>query len=129
MSMSISAPTASSRLTTLAVGVAAAGTTTAAAAVMRAAGTHLSAGGEIPLLGFAQITFICVVAGGLLVAVANRRQMARGRFVQGLVVLTAVSCVPSLASGDGTGSKIGLVALHLLAAVIVIPVLARLIAD
>ena len=129
MSMSITAPTTSSRLTTLAIGAAAAGATTAVAATMRAAGDHLSAGGQIPLLGFAQITFLSVVAGGLLLAVANRLQVSRARFVQGLAVLTALSCAPSVAAGDGAASKIGLVALHLLAAVIVIPVLARLIAD
>lgn len=123
---------AASRLTgtlaraTVWVGVLAAGVTTAAAAVLRVAGVSLAAHGTIPLAGFAQITFVAAVIGGVLVAVLNRRSCApRQRFVQVTAGLVALSCVAPAAYADTTASKIALVGLHLVAAAIIVPVLAR----
>jgi hypothetical protein len=80
----------------------------------------------IPLLGFAQLTFVGAVIGGVLVAVLNRRSAAPGRrFVQIAIALTALSCVPSVAMPDDVATKLTLVGLHVLAAAIIVPVLLR----
>jgi hypothetical protein len=121
-----SAPTSSLRRTTLVVAAVAATSTTLAAATMRVAGVHLAVGGRIPLGAFAQFTFAGAVLGGLLVAVLNRRSiLPRRRFVQIAVALTALSCLAPAVAGDDVSSKIGLIAIHALAATIIAPVLAR----
>jgi Family of unknown function (DUF6069) len=111
---------------TASVGVLAAAATTAGAAAARAAGVPLAAHGKIPLAGFAQLTFIAAVIGGVLLAVLIRRSSApRQRFVRITAGLTALSCVAPAAFADTTASKIALVGLHVLAAAIIVPVLAR----
>jgi hypothetical protein len=119
--------TGSLRRSTVVTGLVAAAVTTAAAAVADAAGVSFEIEGEvIPLLGFAQMVVIGAVIGGLLLAGLNRWSgSARKRFIQSTVALTAVSCVPSVAMPDDAGTQITLVALHVLAAAIVVPVLAR----
>ena len=123
---------ASSRLTrtlpraTALAGVLAAAATTAGAAVLRAAGVPLAVRGTIPLAAFAQLTFIAAVSGGVLLAVLIRRSSApRQRFVWITAGLTALSCAVPAAFADTTASKTALVVLHLLAAGIIVPVLAR----
>jgi hypothetical protein len=120
-------PRRSLRRTTVVVGLIAAAITTAAAAGIHAAGVSFEVQGEmIPLAGFAQMTFVGAVIGGVLVAVLNRRSRSpRRRFLQVAMALTALSCVPSLAWPDAAATAIALVALHVLAAAIVIPVLVR----
>ena len=127
MSISVaSAPTLSLRRTTIVVAAAGAAATTLAAATMRAGGVHLAAHGKIPLAAFAQFTFVGAVLGGLLVAVLNRRSARpRRRFIQIVVALTALSCLAPAVGGDDVVSKIGLIAIHLLAATIIATVLAR----
>jgi Family of unknown function (DUF6069) len=121
-----SAPTPSLRRTTIVVAALAAIATTIAATTMRAAGVHLAAGGRISLATFAQFTFAAAVLGGLLVAMLNRRSaLPRDRFIRIAVALTALSCLAPAAAGDDVSSKIGLIAIHLLAATIIGPVLAR----
>jgi len=59
--------------TTIAVGAIAAAVVTAAAGLLHAAGVSFAIDGEmIPLLGFAQLTFVGAVVGGFLVAGLNR---------------------------------------------------------
>jgi Family of unknown function (DUF6069) len=119
------ASTSSLRRTTSVVAAVGAAATTLGAATMRAAGVHLAADGRIPLAAFAQFTFAGAVLGGLLVAVLNRRStLPRRRFIQIAVALTALSCLAPPAAGDDVSSKIGLIAIHLLAATIIAPVLA-----
>jgi hypothetical protein len=115
------------RRTTVVVGVIAAAVVTAAAALFHAAGVSLEIDGEmIPLLGFAQLTFVGAVVGGFLVAGLNRWSAApRRRILQVAVALTALSCVPSVAMPDDVATKLALVTLHLLAAAIIVPVLLR----
>ena len=122
-----SRPASSLRRTTVVSGLVAAAATTAAAAALHAAGVSFEIDGEmIPMLGFAQMVFLGAVLGGVLLAVLNRRSgSARGRFVQVTVALTALSCIPSVALPDDAGTQIALVALHVLAAAIIVPVLAR----
>ena len=119
--------TRSLRRQTVVSGVAAAAATTTIAAVAHAAGVSFAIDGEmIPLAGFAQLTFVGAVLGGLLLAVLVRRSDApRRRFLQVTAALTALSCIPSLAWSDDVATKVTLVLLHVLAAVIIVPALAR----
>jgi len=123
----VSQSTSSLRRTTVVSGLVGAAVTTAAAAALHGAGVSFEIEGEmIPMLGFAQMTFIGAVLGGVILAVLNRRSSsARSRFVQVAVALTVLSCIPSITLPDDAGSQIALVALHVLAAAIIVPVLAR----
>jgi len=103
--------------------------TTLAAALAQALGVDFEVpdGGEvIPLSGFAVVTgFFSVV--GIVIAVALLRWSARpaARFVWTAVSLTAISWVPPLVSGANTATTIALLGLHLVAATVMIPTLAR----
>ena len=123
----IPARATSLRRTTVLAGVAAAAITTATAAALHAAGVSFEVGGEmIPLAGFAQLTFLGAVIGGVALAVLNRLSNDPSRrFVQTTIALTALSCVPSIALGDDIATKVALVTLHLVAAAIIVPALAR----
>jgi hypothetical protein len=84
----------------------------------------------IPVVGFAQLTVIGAVLGGIVAATLNRAVVhARRWFVRIAVLLTALSCVPSIAWPPDAASKATLVATHLLAAAIIVPALARQIRD
>jgi hypothetical protein len=115
------------RRATVVSGVAGAAATTAFAAAASAAGVPFEIDGEpIPVSGFATMTLLGAVLGGILLAVLNRyAARPRRRFLQVTVALTALSCVPSLTWPPDTASKIALVAAHLIAAAIIVPVLAR----
>ena len=115
------------RRSTVVAGAGAAAMATAIAAAIHAAGVPLAVDGEmIPLAGFAQMTFLGTVIGGVLLAVLNRHSHAAGtRFVQVTVALTALSCVPSVAMPPDAATKLSLVTLHVLAAAIIVPVLVR----
>jgi hypothetical protein len=103
--------------------------TTLAAALARAADVdfEIPDGGEtIPLSGFAVVTgFFSVV--GVVLAAALLRWSTRPaeRFVQTTVALTAISLIPPLLSEADTATTIALLGLHLVAAAVVIPTLAR----
>jgi len=117
---------ASLRRATVAAGLAGAAATTTVAAVLRAAGAPLSVKGEIPLLGFAQVTFVGAVLGGIIAAVLRRRSaQPRRSFLQLAVALTALSCIAPLAMASGAVDKLSLTATHLVAASVIIPVVAR----
>jgi peptidoglycan/LPS O-acetylase OafA/YrhL len=115
------------RRTTVVAGLVAAAVATAAAAAVHVAGVSFELDGEmIPLAGFAQMTFLGAVIGGVVLAVLNRRsRSARRRFLQTTVAPTALSCVPSVTWPDDAATKLALVALHVLAAAIVVPALVR----
>jgi len=84
-------------------------------------------GGEtIPLSGFAVVTgFFSVV--GIVIAAALLRWSARPaeRFVWAAVSLTAISFIPPLISGANPATITALLGLHLIAATVMIPTLAR----
>ena len=109
--------------------LAAMAATTLAAALARAVGVDFEVpdGGEtIPLSGFAVVTgFFSVV--GIVIAVALLRWSARPaeRFAWTAVSLTAISLVPPLLSGANTATTTALLGLHLVAATVMIPTLAR----
>ena len=104
--------------------------TTLAAALARAAGFDFEVpegGGEtIPLSGFAVVTgFFSLV--GVALAAALHRWSARPaeRFVRAAVTLTVISLVPPFLSGASSTTAAALVGLHLVAASVMIPALAR----
>jgi Family of unknown function (DUF6069) len=112
---------------TVLIGLASAALVTVLAAVLHGAGVSFEIDGEmIPLDGFALLTFMGAVVGGLLLAALNHWSNAvPRRFLLATAALTALSCIPSLALPDDTGTKVALVALHLLAASVIVPVLLR----
>ena len=110
----------------IAAGLAAAAAVTALAAASRAAGIGLTVeGAPIPLLGFAQLTFLCSLAGVVLAVVLARRAAApRRTFVRVTGTLTAVSLVPPFLVPAGAATVAVLVLTHLVAAAVVIPAVA-----
>ncbi len=117
----------------LAVAVVATLATTLVAAVLRAVGVDfdLPDGGEsIPLMGFTTVTFGFSVVGVALAAALRRwSRHPRTTFVRVTVALTALSLVPPFFQDADAGTVVGLVLLHLTAAAIVIPALARRLGD
>jgi hypothetical protein len=115
------------RRATLVSGAVAAVATTAVAVAARAVDVPLAIDGEaIPVLGFAQLTLIGAILGGLLVAACNRfAGRARRAFLTVSIGLTALSCVPSVAWPPDVATKVVLVTTHVLAATIIVPALAR----
>jgi Family of unknown function (DUF6069) len=109
--------------------VAAMAATTVVAALARAVGVafEVPAGGEtIPLTGIAVVTgFFSLV--GVVIAVALHRLSARPAelFVWTAVTLTAISLIPPLLAGSDAATTATLVVLHLLAAAVMVPALAR----
>ena len=95
------------------------------------AGVSFEVEGEaIPLLGFAQITFLSALLGvGLAAAYSRWASRPRRTFLVTTVVLTAVSCVPPVAFPFATSGKVALEVLHLAAAAIIIPAIANRLAD
>jgi hypothetical protein len=108
-------------------GLAAAAATTAIAASADAAGHAVEIGGEqIPLPGFAQLTIVGALLGLALAAVLRRRAARPYRtFVVTTIVLTALSLVPDAVADTTAGSKLVLMATHLVAAAIIVPAYAR----
>ena len=103
--------------------------TTLVAALAQAVGVDFEVpdGGEtIPLSGFAVVTgFFSVV--GIVIAAALLRWSARpaDRFVRTAITLAAISLVAPLLSGANTATITALLGLHLVAATVMIPTLAR----
>ena len=97
------------------------------AAIATAADVPFEIDGEpIPVGGFATMTVLCGVLGVVLLLLANRfSAQPRRRFLQVTVALTVLSCIPSLTTPPDAASKIALVAAHLIAAAVIVPVLAR----
>lgn len=105
----------------IATGVVAAATTSVVVVALRAAGVELNVEGEpIPLMGFAQMVLL-----GTVIGIVMARRMRRTTFLWATAALTVLSCVPSVAWGDGAGSKAALVFTHLVAAAVVVPTFAR----
>jgi uncharacterized protein DUF6069 len=105
----------------LATSSVAAAVVTAIAAAFEAAGHALSVtDGAIPPLAFAQMVLLFAVVG-----IAIARHTSRRTFFRVTVALTALSCVPDLALGEGMLDRAGLVLTHVVAAAIIVPRLAR----
>jgi hypothetical protein len=114
--------------TGLAATLAAMVATTFVAALAQAVGVdfEVSGGETIPLSGIAVVTgFFSVV--GVVIAAALLRWSARPaeRFVWTAMSLTAISLVAPFRSGADAATTMTLVGLHLVAATVMIPTLAR----
>lgn len=107
-------------------GLVAAASTTVVAAGLHAAGVSLDVKDEpIPVLAFAQMTFLFSILG-LGIAAGLRRWAARPRtaWLRTTIVLTALSFTPDLLADAAGATKALLMTTHLVAAVIVIPAVA-----
>jgi hypothetical protein len=108
--------------------VVAAVVTTVLAAVASAGGVSFAdrTGASIPLAGFAQLTLVFSLVGvGIAAVMARKARRPRATFVRTAVALTALSFVPDLTFGFDAASAAALITLHVVAAAIVVPTLAR----
>jgi hypothetical protein len=101
------------------------------AAVARALDVPLKVAGEsIPLVGFAQLTFVAAIIGTVLAVVMSRRaSRPRRTFVVTTLALTLVSFAPDVLADAHTATKFALALSHVVAAAIVIPALASRLSD
>ena len=114
----------------VAIVVAAVATTLIAFIAKQAGNSLVVMGAPLRLSGFAMFTVI--LAGlGLILAVILARTVRRPRtvFVRTTIVLTVLSFVPDLLVPAETSTRLVLMFTHLVAAAIVIPVIARRLAD
>lgn len=111
----------------LAAAVVAATATTVLAVLASAAGISFAdrTGASIPLAGFGQLTLIFSMVGvGIAAVLARTVRRPRVVFLRIALALTALSFVPDLTFGFDAGSAATLIALHAVAAAIVVPTLA-----
>jgi hypothetical protein len=115
----------------LASGFAAAVANLAVAVVARQADVALAIKGEeFPLLAFPQVTLMAAVIGiGLAAVFARRARRPRHTFVVTTVVLSALSMVPPAIVDATIATKLVLGLTHVVAAVIIIPAIARRLAS
>lgn len=102
--------------------------TTMLADVASAAGVSFAdhTGPSIPVAAFAQLTLVFSLVGvGIAALMARKARTPRVTFVRIAIALTALSFVPDLTFGFDAGSAAALMTLHTVAAVIVVPTLAR----
>ncbi len=111
--------------------VAAVATVAVAGIAHRGLDIPLTVGGKaIPLLGFAQLTFVFSLVGALIAAVMSRRaSRPRHTFVIATFALTALSIVPDVLADAHTATRFVLALTHLVAAAVVIPALASRLSD
>jgi hypothetical protein len=103
-------------------GVIAAVAVTVVVAIASAADVSLEVDGKaIPVVAFPMWTLIGAALGVVLARVLRDRQ----RFVIVTTVATALTLIPAIATPDDTATKLVLVGTHVLAAVLIIPALAR----
>ena len=107
--------------------VVAAVATSLVAGAARAVDVPLAIEGEqIPVAGVAMMTMLCSAVGLLLAGALKRWTPGpRAAFTWVAVALTAVSFVPSVSADADTATKVVLVATHVVAAAIVVPVIVR----
>jgi hypothetical protein len=112
-------------------GVTAAIATAGFAAIAQAADVSLKVGGKaIPVLGFGQLTLVGALIGTILAVVFARRAGHPQRtFMITTVALTALTFIPDVTANAAAGTKLALVASHLIAAAIIIPALASRLSD
>jgi len=111
----------------VAAAVVASFATTVLAALASAAGVSFAdrTGAGIPIAGFAQLTLVFSLLGVAMAAVlARRARRPRATFTRTAVTLTTLSFVPDLTFGFDAVSAATLIALHTVAAAIVVPTLA-----
>jgi hypothetical protein len=106
--------------------VAAAVATTVIAVVAGSVGVPVEIDGEpIPPLGFTQLTLLFSAIGvGLAYALRRWTASPKRTFLTVTVTLTALSIVPDLLISATTATRLTLIATHLVAAAIVVPLVA-----
>ena len=114
----------------VAAAVVAAIATTILAAIASAAGVEFANGQNgdesIPIPTFAVFTLIFSLIGvGIAAVMARKARRPRSTFVRTAVVLLLLSYIPDLTFGFDAASAVTLMALHTVAAAIVVPTLAR----
>ncbi len=125
------APTATAAKPLIIAGLTAAAVATAAtsavAAAGESAGISLAVGGApIPVAGFATLTAIFSVVGlALALVLARTTRRPRTAFVRTTIALTALSLLPDVLADASASTRMLLMLTHLVAAVIVIPAIAR----
>ncbi|WP_158282999.1 DUF6069 family protein [Nocardioides silvaticus] len=111
----------------VAAGAVAAVATTVVAVVASAAGVSFAdhTGESIPVVAFPQLTLVFSLIGVGIAAVMGRTaRRPRRTFVRTAVALTVLSFVPDLTFGFDVASAATLIAAHVVAAAIVVPVVA-----
>ena len=84
----------------------------------------------IPVIGFAQLTFVAAIIGTVMaVVMSHRARRPRHTFVASTIALTALSIVPDVTADAHTATKFVLALTHVVAASIVIPALASRLTD
>jgi hypothetical protein len=118
-------------MTGVLAGLGASIATFAVAAAASAIDVPIEVGGrQIPLAGFAQLTFVGAIIGTTLAVVLSRRATRpRRTFVVTTVALTLASIVPDVLADAHTATKFTLALTHVVAAAIVIPALASRLSD
>lgn len=111
----------------LVAGVVASAATTVVAVLAAGAGVSLEIGGEkIPYVGFAYLTMIGTLIGGVMAAVlARRARRPRSTFVRAAVALTVLSLLPDVIANADVATRLTLGVTHVVAAAIVVPVIAH----
>jgi hypothetical protein len=111
----------------VAAAVVASVATVTVASLAHAAGVSLDIAGEqIPLLGFANLTFVLSLVGLAIASVMTRRAAhPRSLFLRTTAALLLLSFVPDLSADAAVSTKLTLMLTHVVAAAIVVPVLAR----
>ena len=119
------------RRTGVLAGLAASAATATTAAVASAFDVSLQVGGEaIPVIGFAQLTFVAAIIGTVMaVVMSHRARRPRHTFVVSTIALTALSIVPDVTADAQTATRLVLALTHCVAAAIVIPALASRLTD
>lgn len=117
--------------TGVAAGAIASVATVGVAAIAQAFDVSLKVSDKaIPLVGFAQLTFVFSIIGTILAVVLSRRATrAKHTFVTTTLVLTALSIVPDVLADAQTSTRFTLALTHVVAAAIVIPALASRLSD
>lgn len=117
--------------TGVAAGVTASVATFATAAVAQGLDVSLKISDKaIPLVGFAQLTFVFSLVGTILAVVLSRRaNRAKHTFLITTIALTALSIVPDVLADAQTATRLTLALTHVVAAAIVIPALASRLSD
>jgi Family of unknown function (DUF6069) len=113
----------------LVAALAAATVNTVVVAIAKAGDVSLSVDDSarpIPVIGFAQVTIVSALIG-IAIAAVLRRRSARPAvwFTRIAITLTALSLVPPFLVDAETSTKALLLATHLIAAAIIIPVIAK----
>lgn len=112
-------------------GLAAAAATTLIVIAARTVDVPVAVSGEtIPIAGFAQFTIVGALLGiGLASLLARRADHPRRTFLRSTVALTVLSIVPDALVDATAATKFVLALTHVVAAAIIIPVVARHLAD